>query len=195
MFYSHLMIHQVIIVRIFIYNKERLLKNKSNVSESTVKTYCSLLRSLFYKMNNPRTKFNPEFFEDFKQVCKLKDYKLNNRKTYLACIILFLGKHHPSIQEYSNIMMSDADIAKEDDENQTMNVNQRENSVSTEEISNEFRSILDKYIKISKINKNKELSKQDYKIWQNLIILIFCSCIFIPPRRLLDYSELKYKNI
>ncbi len=41
---------QIIMETIYNVIIERLLKNKPNISDSTAKTYCSLLWSLFYKM-------------------------------------------------------------------------------------------------------------------------------------------------
>ena len=59
-----------------------------------------------------------------------------------------------------------------------------------EEIETHFNNLLDLTKKILKVHKG-DLNNQDYKTWQNLIILTTCRGIFVPCRRLLYYSELK----
>ena len=115
--------------------KEHLKKNKPDISDSSVKTYVSIIKNLFYKMNTPGTKFEPSFFENFKTVSNfLKQYEPKNRKTYLAAIISFLGPKNPVKNDYSICMYKDADIAKEDDQQQKKNDKQKENSISKDEL-------------------------------------------------------------
>ena len=42
-----------------------------------------------------------------------------------------------------------------------------------------------------KITLDKELNKDDFNIYQSYILLCLISGIYIPPRRLLDYTDLK----
>jgi hypothetical protein len=42
-----------------------------------------------------------------------------------------------------------------------------------------------------KITLDKDLNKDDFNIYQSYILLCLISGIYIPPRRLLDYTDLK----
>ena len=136
--------------------KERLLKNKPSLSDGSIKTYISILKNMFYKLHSPGTKFNLEAFEDYKAILNLlKDKESRLRKTYLAAIITLLGKHSHIIPNLSSVMYKDANVAKEEDSNQTKNEKQKENSVTRLEIETHFNNLLDKTKKILKIHKGE----------------------------------------
>jgi len=99
--------------------KEELLKNKPNISESTIKTYCSLIKSMFNKYsNNKDDKLNKQFFiNNYKSIIEeLEKENLNSRKTRLASIIVLLGDT-PITDHYKYIMMKDIKTKSDNDNN------------------------------------------------------------------------------
>lgn len=146
--------------------KERLLKNKPNLSDSSIKTYISLLKNLYYKMYKAGSGFDIDKFEDVKGIKQiLKDKPPSVRKTYLASLISLLGKKSHIIPDLTDLMNDDAEKAKEEDIKQTKNEKQKMNTITKEEIENIYNELLKHTQRILKINKNTELNKQDYNIW------------------------------
>jgi hypothetical protein len=171
-----------------------ILKNKPKLSSGSVKTYISILKNLYYNINEPGTKFNPEFFEDSKKILEyLKDKPSQNRKTILAAIITFNGNDNKNNENFRDLMNDDADEAHNEDLKQKKNDKQKENWVSEDDIKNKYNELNIKLNKILKIKKDEELTPYEYQLFQNIIILALMSGIYIPPRRL-EYIDMKIKN-
>ncbi len=72
--------------------RDRIKKNRSNLSDSSIKTYVSILKNLFYKAHDKTNKINPDWFDNEKEVLNLlKDKTPETRKTQLACLIVFVN--------------------------------------------------------------------------------------------------------
>jgi hypothetical protein len=170
-----------------------IFKNKPKLSKSSIKTYISILKNLYYNINEPGSKFNPEFFEDSKKILQyLKDKPSQNRKTILAAIITFNGDNKNN-EEYRNIMYDDADNSHNEIIKQKKTDKQKKNWVSEDDIKKKYNELNIKLNKILKIKKDEELSQYEYQLFQNIIILALMSGIYIPPRRL-EYIDMKIKN-
>jgi hypothetical protein len=171
-----------------------ILKNKPKLSSSSIKTYISILKNLYYNINKPGSKFNPDFFEDSKTILEyLKDKPSQNRKTILAAIITFNGNNNNNNNKFRNLMNDDADNTHNEDIKQKKNDKQKENWVSNDDIKNKYNELNIKLNKILKIKKDDELTTYEYQLFQNIIILALMSGIYIPPRRL-EYIDMKIKN-
>ena len=116
-----------------------ILKNKPKLSSSSIKTYISILKNLYYNINKPGSKFNPDFFEDSKTILEyLKDKPSQNRKTILAAIITFNGNNNNNNNKFRNLMNDDADNTHNEDIKQKKNDKQKENWVSNDDIKNKY---------------------------------------------------------
>ena len=98
--------------------KEQLKQNKPNISDSTIKTYCSLIKNMFNKYSNKDDELNKHFFIDnYKHIIdELNKDNLNSRKTRLASIVVLLGDE-PTTDHYKYIMMKDIKQKSDNDIN------------------------------------------------------------------------------
>jgi len=175
--------------------KEILIKNRPNLTNSTIKTYISLLNNIYkkVKINEP---FNINFFiKNYLPILNyLNNENLNTRKSILASIVSLLGDNN-IVDIYRDRMMNDIETKKKIDEEQLMDDKQKENILTQEEIKIIYNYYYNKY-KALPVKKNiyDKLNKEDYFNYQSFILLSLISGIYIPPRRLLDFTNLKFND-
>lgn len=164
--------------------KAKIKENRPSVSDNTLKTYQSVLNSLWKKVYGKEefamSKFNK--IEPLK--AKLDDMTLATRKTTLSALYVLTGN-----EDFRKLMMEDIEKTNGINSKQEMNEKQKEAYVSQEELHAKFND-LDKKIKTMYRNKD-----YDYAKIQEYIILSLLSGVFIPPRRALDYTAFKIKNV
>jgi hypothetical protein len=167
-------------------------KNRPNISDNSVKTYTSILKSLFKKYADPSDTPNAEWFADeTKIIKKLDGLPVNIRKTIYSALIAINPEE--SHKQYKKEMMSDAQTYQNEMIKQNKTPQQEKQWLTQEQIK-------DKYDEIKKevkglLNKKEPLTKGEFKNLQNYILLSFSSGIFFPPRRSLDIVNFKIKNI
>lgn len=169
---------------------EILKTARPNLSESSLKTYSSILRNIFNRdEENKDKKFNKEYFYNFSKVIKNIPEEPNKRKTYLSAIIV-LCNDKDKCQEYIKLMNDDADKVAAFNKTQRKNEKQEKiGFLKSDELTN-------KYNELVKYNKNLWKTAKDiydYQSLQNQVILGLYS--LTEPRRLLDYTEMKIKEI
>lgn len=156
---------------------DSLKKNRENISESSCKTYASLLSSMYKKIGL----FNgiESFTKDKKQIVehiKTLD-KPQSRKTILSGLIVITD-----LQEYKDLMKDNTKIVNDHYKNQKIDPEKLENMKSFEEIKsihNEYRLRL------------KAVQTSD-RYMDLLIVALFSGVIDgLPPRRLQDWTEMK----
>jgi hypothetical protein len=175
--------------------KEKLKENRPNLSDNSIKTYISLLNNIYKKVNINDT-FNIDFFlKYYKDILKyLNNENLNSRKTILAAIVSLLG-NNSIVEIYRHKMMDDISKKNYIDDEQLMDEKQSKNILNQEEIKTVYNYYYKRYLSLDiKKNNFDMLNKKDYFIYQSYILLCLISGIFIPPRRLLDYTNLKFNN-
>jgi len=175
--------------------KEKLKENRPNLSDNSIKTYISLLNNIYKKVNINDT-FNIDFFlKYYKDILKyLNNENLNSRKTILAAIVSLLG-NNSIVEIYRHKMMDDISKKNYIDDEQLMDEKQSKNILTQEEIKTVYNYYYKRYLSLDiKKNNFDMLNKKDYFIYQSYILLCLISGIFIPPRRLLDYTNLKFNN-
>lgn len=169
-----------------IYNA--IKKNKPNISPNTLKTYSSLLRSLYHTVHPKGDNYNIEWFNNQDQIIKLLETKSpQSRKTNYAALIAICGNDHSD--KYKKRIMEDKklsdQIADKQEKTNTQNDNWKD--------FNEVKEIHDNLLTNSKkyLNSKNPLSSSELSILQNFIILCLTSGIYFPPRRSTDWSEMK----
>lgn len=170
--------------------KESIKQNKPAISESSLKTYVSILRNLFKKYGK-ENEFNIKWFSD--ETSRLKDIeevKPNIRKTLLAALIAITPEAHN--KKYKKNMMESAQEVQQDNLKQEKTEAQSKNWIEQDELLNKFNE-MKKSVK-SLWNKSP-LTKSEYMKLQDLILVLITSGLMIPPRRSKDWSEFKIKNI
>lgn len=165
--------------------KQRLRENRNHLSESSLNTYTSTLRNLFYRIYG-NEKFDINKFNDSKEILKyLAEVPSNKRKSILSSLFV-LTKN----KDYQNKMIGDIHNYNENIKMEIKQSKEEENWLSKEELDNIYQREKQIY---NHLVKKKNLNMIDLQQMQNYIILSLYT--LIPPRRSLDYTEMKIKNI
>lgn len=168
---------------------ECLKKNKPNITQSSIKTYKSLLQSFYYKHNDKNKNVDCSFFENQDHILNLlKDKEPGSRKTILSALIAISDKN----DKYKNQLLEDGKTYQDFILSQKKNKSQEENWKSFDEIKTIYE---DMYNKIKPIlNSKNKLNIKDYVKLNDFIIVCLTSGIFISPRRSMDWIEMKIKG-
>lgn len=158
--------------------------HRPNLSENSLKTYNSTLVNLYYSVYpNDKLISSVKFFNFDDFINFLKDTPYNKRKSKLSALVVITNSNKENPNPYQTLMMED--IHKWDAEQKKQIINPDTEQISQEEV----KTILKKYEEVFNSKTSSIQDKQDY------IILCLSSGAYIPPRRSLDWCELKFKNI
>lgn len=157
------------------------------MSANSVKTYNSLLRSIYKNVFGNINDVSLKHFSDHKKIMDfLNEKTYGTRKTYLAALVCIA----PDVAEYKKQMMED--IKEYNDETSKSELTDKlENSAINQE---EIEALADRLKRDAELLfKKKSPRLADLMDIQNYIIL---SLYYghIVPRRSTDYVELKYQN-
>ncbi len=168
---------------------EYIKEKRPNISNSSLKTYESILRTLYNKLGWETKNYNMDFFDvEYKKVLNhLKNLPSNKRKTILSALVVITDNKH-----YRELMLDDIKEYNKEEAKQTKTENQTINWVEKDELENLMKELKNNAILLY---KKEKLNIKDLQEIQNYIILtLFCGD-FIPPRRSKDYVNFKIKNI
>lgn len=159
---------------------ERLKENRPNLSQSSLKTYSSLLVALYKTLNGDN---GLDFFEDHSKILahihSLE--KAQTRKTTLSCLYVLTG-----IPLYQEEMHRNIKEVNQFYREQKTNPDRLAKLKSFEEIQSIHEEIKSKYKKNPTIDNTIDL-----------LISYLVSGVLgeeLPPRRVLDYSLMKLRN-
>ena len=159
---------------------------RDTLSASSLKTYTSILKSLYNKVFDDEKINMKKFDETDKIISFLKDLEPNKRKTILSALVVVTNK-----PAYRDLMMEDIHQYKTEINKQEKTEEQKENWVDADELN----KIFELYKKESDLlYKKTNLKANDLQEIQNYIILCLLSGKFIIPRRSMDYVNLKIKG-
>jgi hypothetical protein len=166
---------------------DELKKLKPNMSVNSIKTYNSLLRSVYKNVFGNINDVQMKNFSDHKQVMEFLDEKsFGTRKTYLAALVCIA----PDVAEYKKQMMSDIKEYNEETSKSELTTKLENSAINEEEID----TLVDKLKRDADIlYKKKSPRLADLMDIQNYIII---SLYYghIVPRRSTDYVDMKYQN-
>ena len=181
--------------------------NRPGLSSSSIKTYASLFRSMSNKLKIEIDTVE-EVLENFNTIL---DYinnieNVRHRKTKLASVISLLnnpkleGKERETlsilIEKLRYIMNEDLNEVKKIERNQTLTNQQAENFLPWSEIMEVYNDLKEdaEYV-FSKLarKKDKKITSRDFLTLRNYVLLSLYT--LIPPRRSMDYTAFKVKNI
>ena len=167
---------------------EDLIKErKPTLGERSVKTYRSTLISLHDKIWTDK-EFNVESYNDYNTVLSfLSSYEVKKRSQILCAILSICD-----LPEYKEQMKHDSVELKSIKPTNEKNEKQVENWVEQEHIVSLFK---DMQVQVNALYKKKHLTIPDLQQIQNYIIIALTSGMFVKPRRILDWTAMKIKNI
>jgi hypothetical protein len=162
-------------------------KTKPNASTNSIKTYNSLLRSIYKNVFGNDKEPDVKNFSKSKEILDWLNQKpYNTRKTYLAALVCI----EPNEPKYKAMMLEDVNKYNEEVSKSEM-TDKLENSSIDEVQINKLRDELKHNAEL--LMKRNSLRVADLMEIQNYIIL---SLYYghIVPRRATDYTELLYQN-
>lgn len=166
---------------------EYIKHKRPTLAASSIVTYASTLRGLYYRVFNSRD-IDFKKYDDSKTILEyLKDLAPNKRKTILSAVYIITDN-----DKYRNQMIRDCKAYSKDISTQEKSPSQEASWMNTTEIKKVFDTLA-KHAAL--LYKKESLSTNDLQDIQNYIIVALVAGIFIPPRRSLDYTHFKLKDI
>jgi hypothetical protein len=169
---------------------EYIKSKRSTLSDSSIKTYSSILRSLYRKLFDTVNDDDMDM-KKFNQVDKimksLESLESNKRKTILSALVIITDN-----DKYRELMLEDVKKYNETIKTQEPTESQKENWIDSDGIKSKYHELQQI---ADAVYKKKNLKQSDLQDIQNYIILSVLSGIYIPPRRSKDYVDFKIKNI
>lgn len=166
---------------------EELKRIRPSLSAGSLKTYTSLLNSVHKNVFKNKEISKTDFDDCEKILNYLKELKPNQRKTILSGLVVISDK-----PKYRSAMLEDIKSYSAEAKKMEKTPSQEANWVE----QNELDSVLNNAKNTATaLYKKQKLTMSDLQDIQNYIILCLMSGIYIPPRRSLDWTEFKIKNI
>jgi len=176
--------------------KEIIKKNKPDISVSSVDTYISNINSTGKKVGVVFKTVEDIIDNADKIFDSMKDLKTNTRKSKLASFIVVLDCVNPTkktkdiLTKFREQMNKDLVTIKDKDTSQELTEIQKENFVPWKEVLNLYH-ILE--VEAKPLLNLKSLTQKHFQKLSDYILMGLYT--EIPPRRSLDYTAFKIKNI
>lgn len=168
--------------------EEIIKKNKPAISANTLKTYKSLLKSLYLKKHDNVKDMNCDWFNNQEEIIKLlEDKPASSRKTTYAALIAIASDN----DKYKTALLDDGKSYDKFIKSQTKTEAQTDNWKDFNEIKAVYDAM---YLKVKPLLSMKELDSSEFKKLQDFIILSITSGIWFPPRRSTDWIDMKIKG-
>jgi len=160
-----------------------LIKEKRpNLNEKSIKTYTSILKTISKDLGMKDLKD----FKKTKQILEyLKDMPGSIRKTRLSALLVITGD-----DKFKEQMLKDINNYNKDKKNGNKNEKETEAWMTKQEIEKIFTSLKKR---ASVHYKKDDLKMKELQEIQDFVMLALFT--LIPPRRALDFTEMKIKNI
>lgn len=167
-------------------------KNKPNISNSSIKTYKSILKNLYYRHHDTGSKMNLKWFEEEDTILDiLRDIEPRIRKTTIAALLTISTDN--KFEKYRKLLTSDIEEANKILLLQTKSESQSNNWIDYSEVQNLYDKHYEKTKSIFKRNKS-DIDSRDVQDMTDYIILALTCGIFFPPRRSLDWVRMKIRD-
>ena len=167
--------------------RDKLIKNRSELSDSSLKTYISTLTQLYKNLSDDfsESSYDSQVFKRKKEVLAFLNNPENNRnapskrKSVLSSLVVLTGD-----DDYRKNMNRDISKYNDQIDKQEKTKAQKESWITKEEIDEKYKEA-ERFVKnFYRRNKNpKHISVEDLQKIQNYIILSVLSGVHISPRR------------
>ena len=162
--------------------KSVLKEKRPNLSDKSINTYASVLKTIAKNLEFDNVK---DLDNDKKVLEYLKEMKPNTRKTRLSALFVLTEN-----EAYKKHMLEDVNAYNNSMKSQVKNDKEIENWITKDELF-EIYNVLKKDTNVLFRKKNKTMA--DLQDIQSFVMLSLF--VLLPPRRALDYSEMKITNI
>ena len=166
---------------------DELIRNRETLSQSSIKTYVSILFNLYKKVFENTNIEIAKFQQQNKFLKVLEKVKPTQRKTYLSALSVLC----PNCEKYRTQMNNDAIEANSIRKQQVKTQKETDNWVSQDDILNKFNELEEN---TNRLMRKKILTISEIQEIQNYILLVLLTGKYIPIRRSLDWAEMKIKD-
>lgn len=170
--------------------KEDLKKKREHLSDSSVKTYNSLLRSIYKNCFKDDKEGDISKFETEKEIIMafLNSKPFNVRKTLLSALVCIA----PDVKEYKTEMLTNIKEYNKEIDKQEQTESQKESNINGQQIKDILYNLKQE---TDFIYKKKYINDADIQRLQDYILVCLLGGQYIVPRRALDYTEFKIRNV
>jgi integrase len=170
--------------------REILKKNKPSISDTSLKTYISILNGIYRKMGNNGEADVKYFIDNQDEIIEfLKEIPYHTRKTKLASLVSLCSHNSKCADKYRKIMIDDINKYNEELKTQELTDKERKNWITQEEVKKVYNEL---YKDANHLFNKEKLTKNEMMRLQNLVTLSLYT--MIAPRRILDYTKFKLRN-
>jgi hypothetical protein len=163
-------------------------ENRPNLSDSSIKTYTTLIKSVCKNVFKDKEITEKDLNDDYEKVLEYyKDKPSASRKTYLSALFVLTKNKH-----YQNEMNDDIAKVKTFTATQEKTETQRSNWLVQDKLDEVFNNLESN---AKHLFKKTTLTGKEQQQLVDYILLLVMSGKYIPPRRSMDYTEFKIKNI
>ena len=166
---------------------KELKTNRPKLSNGSLKTYKSVLTSLYNEVYGDSDITLDKFNDDKKILKFLKDKKPRTRKTILSALLVLTKNDN-----YKDLMIDDIKEYNEEEGKQVKSEKVDDNWINKETLNDIYK---DQYNKALSLFKKQNKTTTDLQELQDYIILSLYNGLYIPPRRSKDYTEFKITDI
>jgi hypothetical protein len=168
--------------------KDLIKSKKPELSESSIKTYSFVVKSLNKRMYGDDKIDVERFRKDKAKIIEdMSNQKPNVIRTALSALILLTGD-----EDFRSLLNKKIKEQKEALSNNEMNDKQKENWVSEEDIKKKLEELRKQ---ANVFYKKKSLTPQELQRLQDYIILAIMGGVYIAPRRSLDFTEMMIDDL
>jgi len=172
---------------------DQFKKNRPDLSLGSLRTYTSIVRNLAKQMNI-KIETPDDVIKHYKEIEKhLSDVVPKNRKTRLSALVVFIDKEahaKDAVECFRRQMTDDGKEADKEADEQKLTERQKEGMMEYDEVMKMYRTLEQE---VAPLMKRTALDKKQFIKCQMYVLL---SCLLlIPPRRSLDYTEFKLREI
>jgi regulator of replication initiation timing len=169
--------------------KKTLKENKPNIADSTINSYATNLKSLFYSHNPKKVNINPAWFHNQEHILELvKQEPIVRQSNFLTALIAY----NKDNKEYKDALLYLTPQLKQKKNSQDMTPKENENWKSYEEIEKIYEDML--HICDPLLKSKEPMNKEQMNKLQDFIILSLTCGYWIPPRRSEDWCKMKIKK-
>lgn len=167
--------------------RDYLAEKRGSLSDSSIKTYASILRSLQKKLTG-NTDVQGDSFNDTKKVLQvLADVEPSKRKTTLSALVIMTDK-----QPYRDAMMKDIKSYKDQISKREKTEKQEANWVTEDDIHTKYEELNKD---VAHLWKKENLTSAEHQRLQNFVIVALLGGVHIPVRRSKDFVDFKIGNV
>jgi hypothetical protein len=167
-----------------------LLKNKPSIGQSTLKTYKSVLSTTNSKEFENKLTISMILEKPKEILSSIKDMPISKKRTFLSILVNITSNN--AVQDIYRKEMIEQTDSYMNEKNQIPKKERGEFWTSKDEILKIYKE-LEKRVKC--LEKLEELTLSEIELYQQYIILSVLGGIFIPVRRLMDFTKFKINKI